>query len=125
MVGVTSKMADIAKVESFCFLLPTFGRGRVLFLPASPCLAAAGAAALEFAAIAVFDDHIVPGQRMAELAEFELCDDERPLYPVMRRVAASFPNASWHLAGQNALIGRNNPDERVPEQMRGRGLAVE
>jgi hypothetical protein len=116
---------EIAKVESFCFLPPTFGRGRVLFLPALPCLPATDAAALEEAAIAVFGRHVVPGKRMAELAEFELCDGEQPLYPVMRRVAASFPNASWHLAGQNALIGRNNPDERVPEQMRGRGLAVE
>lgn len=62
---------------------------------------------------------------MAELAEFELCDDDRPLYPVMRRVAASFPNASWHLAAHNAVIGRNNPDERLPEQTRGRALAVE
>ena len=96
-----------------------------MFLPALPCLPATDAAALEEAAIAVFGRHVVPCKRMAELAEFELCDGEQPLYPVMRRVAASFPNASWHLAGQNALIGRNNPDERVPEQMRGRGLAVE
>jgi hypothetical protein len=62
---------------------------------------------------------------MAELAEFELCDDEQPLYPVMRRVAAGFPNSSWHLAGQNPVIGRINPDERLPEQTRGRALAVE
>jgi hypothetical protein len=32
----------------------------------------------------------------------------------MRRVAASLPNASWHLAGQNPVIGRNNPNERLP-----------
>ena len=125
MVGVTSKMADIAKMESSFFLLPAFGRGRVFFLPASPRLASASAATLVFATVAVLDNHIVPGQRMVELAEFELCDDDRPLYPVMRRIAASFPNASLHLAGQNSVIGRNNTDERLPEQTRGRALAVE
>ena len=96
-----------------------------MFLPASPCLPTAGTAPLEFAAFAVLDNDIVPGQRMAELAEFELRADNRPLYPVMRRVAASLPNASWHLAGQNSVIGRNNPDERLPRQTRGRALAVE
>jgi hypothetical protein len=61
---------------------------------------------------------------MAELAEFEFRADERPLHPVMRRVAASLPNASWHLAGQDAVIGRNHPDERFPEHPLGRALAV-
>jgi hypothetical protein len=37
----------------------------------------------------------------------------------MRRVAANLPNASWHLAGQNPVIGRNDPGERLPEQTRG------
>jgi len=111
---------DIATVELFWFPPPTFGWGRVLFLPASPCFAPAGTATLEFSTVAVLDNHVVPGQRMVEPAEFELCDDDRPLYPVMRRVAASFPNASWHLAGQNAVIGRNNPDERLRDR-RGAG----
>jgi hypothetical protein len=58
--------------------------GRPIFrcllpLPALPCLAPAGTAPLEFATVAVLDNHVVPAQRMAELAEFELRADERPL----------------------------------------------
>lgn len=84
-------------------------------LPASPCFAPAGAATLKLATVAVLDNHIVPGQRMAELAEFELCEDDRPHYPVMHRVAVGLPNASWHLAGENPVVGRNNPHEEFPE----------
>src|ERR1700683_2496570 len=42
----------------------------------------------------------------------------------MCRVAASLPNASWHLAGQNPVVGTNHPDERFPEHPLGRALAV-
>jgi hypothetical protein len=61
----------IAKAESFRFLPSTFDPGRMLFLPVSPRFAPAGTATLELATVAIFDNHIVPGQRMADLADLK------------------------------------------------------
>ena len=101
---------------------------RLLLLPISPRLAAAGTATPEFAPLSAFNDHIVPGKGVAELAEFEIREDDRTLQPVMGRVAAGLPNASRQLAGKNAMTGSNDTDERLPEQARSgalRGSAAE
>jgi hypothetical protein len=60
----------------------------------SPGLASTGTAPLEFAAVAVFDDHIVPGERVAKLTESKLYGGDRTLQTVMAGVAASLSNAS-------------------------------
>lgn len=53
---------------------------------------------------------------MSELAEFELREDDRTLQPVMGRVTAGFPGASWHIAAADPMTSRDYPDERLPEQ---------
>jgi hypothetical protein len=92
-------------------------------LPGSPSLTSAGSAPLEFMAVPVLDDHIVSRERVAELAEFELCADDRALQSVMGRVAAGLPDTSWDPAGKNPMAGRDDAYERLPEQTRGGALA--
>jgi hypothetical protein len=48
-------------------------------LPASPSLAAEGAALPKFATLPNLNDHVVTGEWVAETTEFELCDDDRTL----------------------------------------------
>jgi len=74
-------------------------------LPIAPCFPATDAAPLEFAAVAVLDDHIFPSERVSELAEFKLREDDRTHQPVMGRVTAGFPGASWHIAGADPVAG--------------------
>ena len=60
---------------------------------------------------------------MAELAEFEICEDDRTLQPMMGRIAAGLPDTSRHLAGKNPMAGRDDAYERLPKQARGGALA--
>ena len=118
------KKADIAKVESSFFPLPTSGRGRVLFLPALPCLASADAAALERPAVSVFDDDVIRRKQMARLAGCEHVFDDRPLCAMMSRIAAGSADADLELPGSDLVALWDRPDEGLPEQALRRPLPV-
>jgi hypothetical protein len=87
MIGLTGRRTRIPgwiqkdryrKTEIILIASSHLRPGKSVVSAALPCLPATDAAAFEEAAIAVFDNHIVPSQRMAELAKFELCADDRP-----------------------------------------------
>jgi hypothetical protein len=97
------------KSGSSLFLFPTFGRGRVLFLPALPCLPETDAAAIEEPAIAVFGHHVVRRQQMALFAGRDFGPDNRTLQSMMLRVAAGFGQQRRDVAARS---GRSTVPER-------------
>lgn len=95
-----------------------------MFLPALPCLPATDAAAFEEPAIAVFDHDIVSSQQMALFAGREFGPDNRPLQPVVSRIATGFTDADGKLPGAYGVSLRNRPYESLPKQTRRLALAI-
>jgi hypothetical protein len=88
----------------------------MLFLPVSPCLSAAGTAALELPPVAVLDDHIIGREQMALLAYAEGCLDDGPLKPMVGWIAASLADAGREFAGADGVSRGNRSDKALPEE---------